>query len=33
VRNDVVLAGGIIWNLITWLFGIPSSSSHALIGA
>jgi inorganic phosphate transporter, PiT family len=26
------LAGGIIWNLITWLFGIPSSSSHALIG-
>jgi inorganic phosphate transporter, PiT family len=27
-----VLAGGIIWNLLTWLFGIPSSSSHALIG-
>jgi inorganic phosphate transporter, PiT family len=26
------LTGGIIWNLITWLFGIPSSSSHALIG-
>jgi inorganic phosphate transporter, PiT family len=26
------LAGGIIWNLVTWLFGIPSSSSHALIG-
>ena len=26
------LAGGIIWNLITWFFGIPSSSSHALIG-
>jgi PiT family inorganic phosphate transporter len=26
------LAGGITWNLITWLFGIPSSSSHALIG-
>ena len=26
------LAGGIIWNLMTWLFGIPSSSSHALIG-
>src|SRR6202035_2350672 len=26
------LAGAIIWNLITWLFGIPSSSSHALIG-
>ncbi|HEY0935116.1 MAG TPA: anion permease [Trebonia sp.] len=26
------LSGGIIWNLVTWLFGIPSSSSHALIG-
>ena len=26
------LAGGIIWNLLTWYFGIPSSSSHALIG-
>jgi inorganic phosphate transporter, PiT family len=26
------LAGAITWNLITWLFGIPSSSSHALIG-
>jgi PiT family inorganic phosphate transporter len=26
------LCGGIIWNLITWFFGIPSSSSHALIG-
>ncbi|MGD0242936.1 MAG: inorganic phosphate transporter [Streptosporangiaceae bacterium] len=26
------LTGGIIWNLVTWLFGIPSSSSHALIG-
>jgi PiT family inorganic phosphate transporter len=26
------LAGGITWNLLTWLFGIPSSSSHALIG-
>jgi PiT family inorganic phosphate transporter len=26
------LLGGIIWNLITWYFGIPSSSSHALIG-
>ncbi len=26
------LAGGIIWNLMTWLLGIPSSSSHALIG-
>ena len=26
------LTGGIIWNLVTWLFGIPSSSSHALVG-
>lgn len=26
------LIGGIVWNLLTWLFGIPSSSSHALIG-
>jgi inorganic phosphate transporter, PiT family len=26
------LTGGILWNLVTWLFGIPSSSSHALIG-
>jgi PiT family inorganic phosphate transporter len=26
------LTGGIIWNLLTWLLGIPSSSSHALIG-
>lgn len=26
------LVGAIIWNLITWWFGIPSSSSHALIG-
>ena len=26
------LVGGIIWNLLTWLLGIPSSSSHALIG-
>jgi inorganic phosphate transporter, PiT family len=26
------LAGGITWNLITWFLGIPSSSSHALIG-
>ena len=26
------LLGTIIWNLITWFFGIPSSSSHALIG-
>jgi PiT family inorganic phosphate transporter len=26
------LCGAIAWNLITWYFGIPSSSSHALIG-
>ncbi|MEW5820889.1 MAG: inorganic phosphate transporter [Cyanobacteriota bacterium] len=26
------LAGAIIWNLITWYYGLPSSSSHALIG-
>ncbi len=26
------LTGAIAWNLITWYFGIPSSSSHALIG-
>jgi PiT family inorganic phosphate transporter len=26
------LIGAIVWNLITWRFGIPSSSSHALIG-
>jgi PiT family inorganic phosphate transporter len=28
-----VLFGAIIWNLITWRAGLPSSSSHALIGA
>lgn len=27
------LISSIIWNLITWYFGIPSSSSHALIGS
>ena len=35
VTPDVILAGlvgAIIWNLITWYFGLPSSSSHALIG-
>jgi PiT family inorganic phosphate transporter len=35
VNPDVVLAGligAIAWNLITWWSGIPSSSSHALIG-
>ncbi|HET9169194.1 MAG TPA: anion permease [Actinospica sp.] len=26
------LVGGILWNLATWFLGIPSSSSHALIG-
>ncbi|MFI7617367.1 anion permease [Nonomuraea terrae] len=26
------LIGAIVWNLITWYFGLPSSSSHALIG-
>ena len=26
------LGGAIVWNLLTWLLGIPSSSSHALVG-
>ena len=26
------LVGAITWNLITWIFGLPSSSSHALVG-
>lgn len=26
------LVGGVIWNLVTWLYGLPSSSSHALFG-
>jgi len=26
------LGGAIVWNVVTWAFGIPSSSSHALIG-
>ena len=26
------LVGAIAWNIITWVFGIPSSSSHALVG-
>lgn len=26
------LLGAIVWNLITWFFGLPSSSSHALVG-
>ncbi len=35
VDSSVILGGllgAIVWNLITWWFGIPSSSSHALIG-
>ena len=35
VNQHVILAGllgAIAWNLITWWYGIPSSSSHALIG-
>ena len=35
VTPDVIFAaltGAIIWNLITWYWGLPSSSSHALIG-
>jgi inorganic phosphate transporter, PiT family len=35
VSQTVVLAalvGAIVWNLLTWWWGIPSSSSHALIG-
>jgi inorganic phosphate transporter, PiT family len=26
------LAGAVVWNLVTWYFGLPSSSSHALFG-
>jgi len=26
------LVGAIVWNIVTWYYGIPSSSSHALIG-
>jgi PiT family inorganic phosphate transporter len=35
VTSTVILAGligAIAWNIITWYFGLPSSSSHALIG-
>src|SRR6185369_2734464 len=35
VTPNVILAGllgAIIWNIITWLYGLPSSSSHALVG-
>lgn len=29
----VAILATIIWNLLTWFYGIPSSSSHALIGS
>jgi inorganic phosphate transporter, PiT family len=35
ISTGVVLAtliSAIVWNLLTWFFGVPSSSSHALIG-
>jgi PiT family inorganic phosphate transporter len=40
VASDVItlpivfagLVGAIVWNMVTWSFGLPSSSSHALIG-
>ncbi|HLF57854.1 MAG TPA: inorganic phosphate transporter, partial [Thermoanaerobaculia bacterium] len=36
VVNETVIAAGllgaILWNLLTWYFGIPVSSSHALVG-
>ena len=35
VDSNLILAaliGGIVWNLITWWLGLPSSSSHALMG-
>ncbi len=35
INNLVILSaltGAILWNLITWYYGLPSSSSHALIG-
>ena len=35
VTPDVIFAGllgAIIWNLLTWIYGLPSSSSHALLG-
>jgi inorganic phosphate transporter, PiT family len=40
VRSEVLtlavigsaLVGAIVWNIVTWYFGIPGSSSHALIG-
>jgi PiT family inorganic phosphate transporter len=36
VTSAVILAallGAIVWDLITWYYGLPTSSSHALIGA
>lgn len=35
VSSEILIAallGAIIWNLLTWWFGLPSSSSHALVG-
>jgi PiT family inorganic phosphate transporter len=35
ITLDIVMAGlvgAITWNLITWFLGLPSSSSHALVG-
>src|SRR5438067_13584972 len=35
VTPELILAalvGAIVWNLITWWLGLPSSSSHALVG-
>ncbi|MFF5636562.1 anion permease [Streptomyces sp. NPDC012825] len=35
IRTEVIFAalvGAILWNLLTWLLGLPSSSSHALFG-
>src|ERR1700716_1117820 len=35
LTSDIIicaLIGAIFWNLVTWWFGLPSSSSHALIG-
>ena len=26
------LASAVVWNIVTWYFGLPSSSSHALVG-
>jgi PiT family inorganic phosphate transporter len=35
VTSETIIAallGAIVWNLVTWWFGLPSSSSHALVG-